>query len=244
MELDPNCFEVELFLFNPYDKFTEETVRKLNDIMKYGGAMQKILQKAVSKLPGMKWLDRSEHGISTVDEKKQLRVRWWARNRITHSLNQSRSPHAIYFANYGSERFSIEEMKSIGVVIRKEIEDTLYDGNEIVSNIYYSSSFGDREDCKLPWFILERQEKVCHNENNGMWKHIGYVDVKFNSKEKAANYYNKHYPLLRPLNAFGNWCSDWDSDNKFRYVVRRYNGECLNIPPINPKDSEGVDSHI
>lgn len=241
MELEASAFEIELFLFDPYKEFTEETGTKLHEIMKYGGTMKIILQKAVDKLPGMKRLDRAEHGISTIDEKKQLRVRWWIGKSRHYPRSQSRSPHAIYFANYGEEHFNLAEMKNICCVIRKEIEDTILDGNEIVSNVYYSESFGDQKE-EPKWYILERQEKV--NVDNGMWQHRGYMNVKFNSKEKAAAYYDKHNPRMRQLNARNNWCSDWNPIDKFRYVIRRYNNEILDIPPVKLEDTKGVGSHI
>lgn len=262
MELEASAFEIELYLFDPYKEFTEETGTKLREIMKYEGTMKIILQKAVDKLPGMKRLDRAEHGISTIDEKKQLRVRWWLENLHRFSKSQSRSPHAIYFANYGEENFTLSEMKNIASIIKKEIEEIIHDDREIISNVYYSESFGDNEQ-RSKWYILERQEKMLYDNESwrrkmdyqianglieynceGMWQHRGYVNVKFNSKEKAAAYYDKHYPLMRQLNARNNWCSDWNPSDNFRYVVRRYNNEILTISPVKLDDTKGVGSHM
>lgn len=37
---------------------------------------------------------------------------------------------------------------------------------------------------------------------------------------------------MRSLNAHGTWVSDWDPITYLRYVLRKYNGETMNIPPF------------
>ena len=60
--------------------------------------------------------------------------------------------------------------------------------------------------------------------------HVGYMDKVFQSKEKAAEYYDEHNPNMRGLNAHGEWRSDWDPETHLMYVVRE-----LNIPPFDSK---------
>ena len=60
--------------------------------------------------------------------------------------------------------------------------------------------------------------------------HVGYMDKVFPTKEEAAEYYDKHNPHARGLNAHGKWRSDWDPETHLMYVVLE-----LNIPPFDSK---------
>jgi hypothetical protein len=60
--------------------------------------------------------------------------------------------------------------------------------------------------------------------------HVGYMDKVFPTKEEAAEYYDKHNPHARGLNAHGKWRSDWDPETHLMYVVIE-----LNIPPFDSK---------
>ena len=51
-------------------------------------------------------------------------------------------------------------------------------------------------------------------------KHIGYMKGKFKTKKDAADYYDRHNPHMRSLNAYNTYCSDWDPNTKLLYVVR------------------------
>ena len=37
---------------------------------------------------------------------------------------------------------------------------------------------------------------------------------------------------MRSLNAQNTWISDWEPNTRFRYVVRKWYGEYLKIPPF------------
>ena len=60
--------------------------------------------------------------------------------------------------------------------------------------------------------------------------HVGYMEKVFPTKEEAAEYYDKHNPHARGLNAHGKWRSDWDPETHLMYVVLE-----LNIPPFDSK---------
>ena len=79
-------------------------------------------------------------------------------------------------------------------------------------------------------FILEIQQFIVGSG----FIHSGYMNRLFNSRKAAADYYNLHNPHMRDLNAHGNWCSDWDVNDKLRAVVRLYHGELLTISPYRP----------
>jgi hypothetical protein len=70
-------------------------------------------------------------------------------------------------------------------------------------------------------------------ENNRLLnKHIGYMNVKFRTKKDACSYYKKCNPHMRPLNAHGDYQSDWDPNTKLLYIVRDYYGIYASIPPF------------
>lgn len=83
------------------------------------------------------------------------------------------------------------------------------------------------------YFYVELEDKIKHD---GAYKHVGYMDLVFKTKTKAAEYYNIHNPHMRPLNAHGYWCSDWDPQTRLCYIVRDYYGQCCQVTPFNPRD--------
>lgn len=86
-------------------------------------------------------------------------------------------------------------------------------------------------------YILEVQKfnsngHKIQTELNGKSEHIGYINKIFKTKQEACDYYNKHHPHMRSLNAHNTWCSDWDPETKFMYIVRQHFYEYLNIPAL------------
>ena len=86
-------------------------------------------------------------------------------------------------------------------------------------------------------YILEVQQffingNITHPEWNGKKEHIGYINKIFNTKQEASDYYHIHNQHLRTINSAHNWCSDWDPETKLLYVIRKYTGEFLKIPPF------------
>jgi hypothetical protein len=91
-------------------------------------------------------------------------------------------------------------------------------------------------------YILEVQKINMdgHNEYpewNGKSEHIGYMNKVFRTKQGAGTYYDKFNPHLRPLNEDNNWCSDWDPNTFFIYIVRERFYEYLKIPPFEDNNS-------
>jgi hypothetical protein len=87
-------------------------------------------------------------------------------------------------------------------------------------------------------YILEVQrfDPYGHITNpgwNGKAEHIGYMDKDFWTKQEACDYYDKHNPHMRSLNANKTWCSDWDPANHLMYIVRKSFFEYRKIPPFD-----------
>jgi hypothetical protein len=83
--------------------------------------MRKILEYAISELNEYKLLDKAEPTISSIDEKKQLRLKLVCGTPITakqHSL--------IFRQNYSHDFFTIEEIKIVSRNIKSEIEEYLH----------------------------------------------------------------------------------------------------------------------
>lgn len=62
--------------------------------------------------------------------------------------------------------------------------------------------------------------------------HRGYMNKVFGTKQKTCEYYDQHNTHMRSLNAHGTWRSDWDPTTRLRYIVRRYYGEQMSLPPF------------
>jgi hypothetical protein len=63
--------------------------------------------------------------------------------------------------------------------------------------------------------------EVVSRDVNGKQEHIGYMKHKFKTKKEACDYYDKHNPHMRPLNAHNTYKSDWDPTTKLLYIVRK-----------------------
>ena len=87
----------------------------------------------------------------------------------------------------------------------------------------------------MPVYILERQKYIDEKKDIPTEKmfagfvHVGYLKKLFRTKNKAAKYYDVNNKCMRGLNAHKTWCSDWHPTTKWRYVVRTFNGEILEI---------------
>jgi len=76
-------------------------------------------------------------------------------------------------------------------------------------------------------------EVVKFNSKSG-FEHLGYMNPKcFRTKNAACEYYNKHNPHMRKLNAHNTYESDWDPITKLSYIVRKDYGINCNIPPFS-----------
>ena len=76
-------------------------------------------------------------------------------------------------------------------------------------------------------YILELQK---FNKDHNVFRHMGYLNKMFLTKEEACDYYDKHNKHMRSLNKYNTYRSDWDPVTQFRYVIREYDREYLNIP--------------
>lgn len=81
-------------------------------------------------------------------------------------------------------------------------------------------------------YILEVQKYKPHPEMDGRFEHIGYMNILFSTKMDACRYYDKYNPHMRSLNGHNTWVSDWDPNTELRFLVRKYNSECLKIDPF------------
>jgi hypothetical protein len=83
-------------------------------------------------------------------------------------------------------------------------------------------------------YVLEVVRFVTQKQDgeNINFKHVGYMNVKFKTKKDACDYYGRCNPHLRPLNAYGDYKSDWDPETELLYIVRRYYVLFASIPPF------------
>ncbi len=112
-------FHIKIVIFDENTNLTtkQETIRmKLVDV-----DMRKILECAVTELNEYKLLDRVEPTISSIDEKKQLRLELECGTPIRakqHSL--------IFRQNYSHDFLTIEELLIVSRIIKSKIEEYLH----------------------------------------------------------------------------------------------------------------------
>jgi len=89
------------------------------------------------------------------------------------------------------------------------------------------------------FYVLEVIRFITEKDGENGWlnkgsklEHVGYMKVKFRTKKDACSYYKKCNPHMRELNAHGNYKSDWDPNTKLMYIVRKYYGIYMSIPPF------------
>ena len=117
-------FNLKFTIFDENKPLTQEQIKirtMLIDINNIDNDMKKILKNAISTLNEYKFLDRVEPSISSIDEKKQLRLSFQSYIR--------ENKHSLIFNQHHSqckEYFSIEELKIISNNIKNEIEDFLH----------------------------------------------------------------------------------------------------------------------
>lgn len=92
-------------------------------------------------------------------------------------------------------------------------------------------------------YVLEVVEFITEKDGDNGWlklggnyKHIGYMNAMFKTKEDAVSYYDKHNPHLRSLNAHNTYISDWDPETKLLYIVREDKDIISTIPPFSKED--------
>lgn len=73
-------------------------------------------------------------------------------------------------------------------------------------------------------YVLEVVKYITETENlltnDGKFKHVGYMKMKFKTKRDACMYYDECNPYMRKMNALGTYMSDWDPKTKLLYIVR------------------------
>lgn len=84
-------------------------------------------------------------------------------------------------------------------------------------------------------FHLEVVEYISDTQEakrlGGRYKHVGYMNKVFKTRKAAINYYDKHNPHLRSINAHDDFQSDWDPETKLMYIVRDFYGIASTIDP-------------
>ena len=89
-------------------------------------------------------------------------------------------------------------------------------------------------------YILEVQKMDWNNKS----QHLGYMNIVFESKQDAANYYNKFNQHMPQLNITNKWCSEWDPNTYKFYIVREHFYEYLHIASFENQKTNNIDSII
>ena len=113
-------FNIKFSIFDEDKPLTKDQIKirnKLIDMKNIDNDMKKILKNSIIDFNEYKFLDRVEPSISSIDEKKQL--------RLTPNTNQ----YSLHFNQHHSqckEYFSIEELKNISNRIKNELQEYLH----------------------------------------------------------------------------------------------------------------------
>ena len=125
-------FSIKFFIFNEH----ENTTKKQNELRKsmiVGEILKNMLKNAFVNDNNYKFLDRVEPSISSIDEKKQLRLRIDSNHKESRQYQHSLHFHQEHCAR--KEYFSIDELKYISHKIKIELEEFL--NYEIDDSIIY-----------------------------------------------------------------------------------------------------------
>ena len=76
---------------------------------------------------------------------------------------------------------------------------------------------------RIARFILHRgyPGNVPYDQRD-KYVQVGYLKIGFNTRQKAAEYYDYHNPNMRRLNMFKTWESDWDPDTLIQCWVEKH----------------------
>lgn len=117
-------FNIKFTIFDEDKPLTQDQIKirnKLIDTKNIDNDMKKILKNTINSYSypsfDFSFLDRVEPSISSIDEKKQL--------RLTPNTNQ----YSLHFNQHHSqckEYFSIEELKNISNRIKNELQEYLH----------------------------------------------------------------------------------------------------------------------
>lgn len=73
-------------------------------------------------------------------------------------------------------------------------------------------------------YVIEVVKKTSENKIYkkifGKHEHVGYMKVKFKTKEEAYKYYNMHNKHMRPINLYNTDISDIDPITDLAYIIR------------------------
>ena len=134
-------FNLKFTIFDEDKPLTQKQIKIRNNLIDMNNIdndMKKILKKSTIDFNEYKFLDRVEPSISSIDEKKQLRM------KLSYILAKNKYAHSLHFTQNHSqckEYFSIEELKNISNRIKNELEEYLH--YEIDSPILYIEIDGD-----------------------------------------------------------------------------------------------------
>jgi hypothetical protein len=86
-------------------------------------------------------------------------------------------------------------------------------------------------------YVLEVVKYITGKEDlitkDGRYQHVGYMKVKFETKEECCEYYDRHNPHMRRLNYLGTYISDWDPKTALLYIVREDFMLNASVAPFN-----------
>jgi len=92
-------------------------------------------------------------------------------------------------------------------------------------------------------YTLEVLEFQPPEDYTSKYKHVGFMDARFRTKEDAVSYYDRHNPHMRSLNAHNTWVSDWDPKTHRAYVVRVDIDVQSTVPPFDAADAGKADAN-
>ena len=118
-------FNIKFTIFDENKPLTQKQIKIRNnliDLNNIDNDIKKILKNSIIDFNEYKFLDRVEPSISSIDEKKQLRMKlsYIVNNKYTHSLHFSQKHSQC------KEYFLIEELKNISNRIKNELEEYLH----------------------------------------------------------------------------------------------------------------------
>jgi len=131
---------------------------------------------------------------------------------MTYNLNINESNNNINSDNDNTYEYQLLQGK--------------YDHISYMSNIFKIKKIKKLEQTTYGLEVVKRVSP-------GKYEHIGYMQSNFSTTLEACQYYDKHNPHMRKLNAFKTFKSDWDPETYLFYIVREDCSLINNIPSFS-----------
>jgi hypothetical protein len=185
----------------------------------------------------MRCLRRAESGLCDkrfLAENKNKQIRFDEASLFGWDLRRNKdSIVLVFFDASPDDRWEYERIRDLTNAVMYTFADMMHDVakedealNDIVVDMRLDRPPSRQKNNSSKVYVIEFQ---ALEEEEG-FKHFGYMDKLFKTKESAAEWYESVCgSFMRSMGKDQDWCSDWGPNSKLRCVLRRFHMEHCNM---------------